>query len=118
MKNNVSKMVSNKKFGNFFSLIFLIVCLFFIYKENIGIAIPFALLSILTFFLVIFIPGFLKPFNFLWFRFGLLLHYIVSPIILRLLGRDELKLKPTNHVSSWNKYKNNRIVKNNFKDQF
>jgi len=53
-------------------------------------------------------PGILRPLNVLWFRFGLLLHKVVSPIVLGLIfyvavtpvgltmrafGKDPLKLK-------------------------
>ncbi len=58
--------------------------------------------------IAVFFPRILKPLNYLWFRFGLLLHAVVNPIVmglvffiavvpmgllLRLFGKDLLSLK-------------------------
>ena len=62
----------------------------------------------------LFTPKVLRPLNVLWTRFGAILHYVVGPvvmgavffltvvpvaIIIRLFGKDPLRLKPTN--SNW-----------------
>lgn len=54
-------------------------------------------------------PGLLHPLNYLWFKLGLLLHHVVSPVVMALLffmvvtpiglamrifGNDPLRLKP------------------------
>lgn len=64
----------------------------------------------------IFCPAALRPLNWLWFRFGLLLHSVVSPIvmgllfyaavwptgvIMRTLGKDLLRLKREPQCSSY-----------------
>ena len=61
-------------------------------------------------------PRLLRPFNYVWFRFGLLLHKIVSPIVMggvfflcvvpmgvamRLFGKDLLSLKRRPEVTSY-----------------
>lgn len=62
-------------------------------------------------------PAILSPFNYLWFRFGLLLHKVVNPvvmgllfygtvvptgIVMRLMGKDLLRLKlERNSESYW-----------------
>lgn len=66
--------------------------------------------------IAIFSPGLLTPLNKAWFRFGQLLNKITQPIILgilffgiltpialilRLAGRDELRLKPRKNASYW-----------------
>lgn len=61
-------------------------------------------------------PGLLKPLNWLWHRFGLLLHKIMSPllmgaiffiavtpvaVIMRLLGKDMLSLRRRRDLASY-----------------
>lgn len=61
-------------------------------------------------------PGVLKPLNWLWFKFGLLLHSVVNPIVMgllfyaavwptglamRALGKDLLRLRPEPERSSY-----------------
>ena len=99
---------SNKKFGTLFSAIFLISFLYFYFIEITSLAIFFLVISV-GFFICSFLkPELLLPLNKLWMRFGLLLGFIINPIILgliffllftpitfvmRLIGRDELFLK-------------------------
>ena len=74
----------------------------------------------------------LLPLNKLWFRFGLLLSTIVSPIVLgviffgiftpiavlmRMSGRDELRLKFNNKASHWIS-RSPPIQSDTFKHQF
>ena len=74
----------------------------------------------------------LLPFNKLWMRFGLLLGIIVSPIVLgiiffglfmpiatlmRVSGRDELKLKFSGKASHWIS-RSEPIKSDSFKNQF
>ena len=115
---DINKIVlpSNKKFGFFFTLIFSLASLYF-YLNNFNfiayISIAFA---IVFFILSIFNPDTLLPLNKLWMKFGLLLGLIVSPIVLgliffgiftptaflmRLCGRDELRLIFKNKTSHW-----------------
>ena len=77
--------------------------------------------------------SFLSPLNKLWMRLGLLLGMIMSPIVMgiiffglftpislvmRLLGRDELKLKPKPCQSSWRLVEHSRPDLQSFKNQF
>ena len=74
----------------------------------------------------------LLPLNHLWMRFGLLLSIIVSPVVLgaiffglftplatimRLRGRDELKLKFSDKASHWI-FRNEPNKSGSFKNQF
>ena len=80
-----------------------------------------------------FFPKLLYPANKLWFLLGLLLGKIISPIvlgtmfflmitpislILRIFGRDELKLKKTNTKSYWITRSNVLIESESFRNQF
>ena len=71
----------------------------------------------------------LKPFNLLWFKFGMLLGRIVSPIvmalvfffvvtptglIMKLFQKDLLKLKKKNKKSYWIERKSKSEMKNQF----
>ncbi len=61
-------------------------------------------------------PWILRPFNLLWFRFALLVHRIVTPVVMglmffgvvtpvaalmRLCGKDPLRLKRNGNASRW-----------------
>ena len=76
----------------------------------------------------------LKPLNWAWFKFGLLLHALVNPIIMalifygtvlptglvmRLVGKDVLRLKrQPNAKSYWIKRQSERPAAQTMKDQF
>tara|TARA_B110001454_G_C12303165_1_gene260384 strand:+ start:96 stop:479 length:384 start_codon:yes stop_codon:yes gene_type:complete len=126
-------MPSNKKFGNFFSLIFLLISIFFLYKLDFLIFSIFSFLTIITFTITLIAPKYLKIFNIGWFKLGILLNAIISPVILgfiffglitplslilRLFGRDELKLKINDKKTNWKKYEKNEIMSKNFFNQF
>ena len=113
---------SNKKFGYFFSALFLIAFLFFLIFNNYYFI--FLYLSFGTIFFTIFIPGWLYPFNLLWQIFGNLLHFFISKLIitifyffiitplgllLKLFGYDPFLLKK-NQDSYWVKRKSNRVI--------
>ncbi|MCH9851981.1 MAG: hypothetical protein K0U45_00585 [Alphaproteobacteria bacterium] len=111
MQNNENLMPSNKKFGLFFSFVFLCVTIYYRFLGAHGVNqlwLLFLILSAVFLLSALCLPIILKPFNILWFKLGLLLGKIVSPIILgimffglitpialflRIKGRDELKLK-------------------------
>lgn len=78
-------MPSNKKFAYNFSIIFLIIALILFYFTQSDKIYIFLILSGL--FLI---GGKLKPelfgyFNYVWNRFGALLHYLISPLIVFLI---------------------------------
>jgi len=123
---------SDKKFGYFFTFIFLIASIYSFYKE---IDMAFYILgtcSVVLFIITLFKAAVLRPLNKLWMNFGLILGMIVSPIVMgtiffiiftpisilmRLFGRDELYLKFKIKNSYWIK-RNNDIQSNSFLRQF
>ena len=81
MNNKEIKIGSNKSFGIVFFVFFLILALYFFYKTN---HINYGLLITSLIFLVL---GFmnskiLSPLNYIWFKFGLILSLIISPIVM------------------------------------
>ena len=111
MSNKENHLPSNKKFGLFFSAIFVLIAVYVYLKFRVEFAV-FALTTSTLFAIAAFLtPQILSPLNRLWFCLGLLLGKIVSPIVLgliffllitpvslvtRLFGRDELKIKKKN----------------------
>jgi flagellar biosynthesis protein FlhB len=124
---------SNKKFGYFFSVIFLLSSAYFFYQDALTTAAALLVLSFIFTLLSRFKDPLLLPLNKLWMRFGVLLGKIISPIILailffvmftpiaigmRLFQRDELRLKSSNFDSFW-KFRDQDIHnKNPFTQQF
>jgi hypothetical protein len=109
------KIGSNRSFGIVFSIVFLIIGIYPLINNHelriwsLIIAIIFLILGSLN-------SKVLTPFNKLWFKFGLLLGRIVSPIIMvlifffvvtpiayimRIIGKDLLNLKFNNNKSYW-----------------
>ena len=132
MKFKKLKLPSNKKFGIFFTSIFLFLSIFFWYKNYFILPLVFIFFAFIFLFLSLFKPLMLQPLNRLWMNFGLLLGKIISPIILgiiyfalitpfaystRLFGRDELGLRSVNKSSYWLKRKT-LIYSKSFKHQF
>lgn len=133
MKYNNLILPSNRKFGYFFSFVFLIIASYLYYIEFKVFSYAIFFLFFVFLFLTFFKPNLLLPLNKLWMIFGLLLSYIVSPIILgaifymiftptalitKLVGRDELNLKFTKKGSNWKNRKNDISFLNRFKNQF
>ena len=107
---NKIKMGSNKSFGIVFFIFFLIVALYPLVNEE-SIRIWAVILSVIFLILGLINSQALTPLNILWFKFGILLGKIISPIvmglvfflvvtptgiIMRLLKKDLLKLKKIN----------------------
>ena len=103
MKMDVSKFPSNKKFGLFFSIVFLLLSFYF-YSQVIFISYSLIFLSLIFLVFAIIKSEILLPFNKMWMSFGFLLGKVISPIvlgiiffgifvpysfILKMLGRDE-----------------------------
>jgi hypothetical protein len=111
-----SQLPSNKKFGIFFSAVFLVLAAYAYWEFKSDFAF-FALISSAFFAIAAFFaPQVLTSLNHLWYSLGLLLGKIVSPIVLgiiffvlitptslitRLFGRDELKMKKRSVDSYW-----------------
>ncbi len=109
-------MPTNKKFGFFFTCVFALLAMYFHFKLNTFLSIIFLLSSALFLVLSIIAPSSLNSLNKAWYLLGLLLGRIVSPIILgiiffllitptaivmRLAGRDELRIKKRLSKSYW-----------------
>ncbi len=79
-----TKMGSNRSFGLVFAVVFTLVGLFpLVHGGPIrpwSLAVAAAFLAVALLF-----PAILSPLNKIWFRFGLLLHHIVNPVILGLI---------------------------------
>ena len=109
------KVSSNRSFGIVFFIVFLLIALYPLINQG-----EFRLWSLIISF-IFFILGILNskiltPLNKLWFKFGIFLGKIVSPIIMgiifffvvtpigilmRVLGKDVLNLKYHNNKSYW-----------------
>jgi hypothetical protein len=127
------KTPSDKIFGLFFSALFFFLFIYFYTKNQGFIAILFLLTSIILCIFSIFNSKKLHPLNKCWMQFGQLLGKISSPIILgfiffgiftpmgilmRILGRDELRLKMKPQKSFWKMRQPSLISSNTFKNQF
>ena len=126
--NNI-KISSNKSFGIVFFVVFLLIGLYpLIHDENIRI---WSLIISCIFLVLGFLnSSILTPLNLLWFKFGILLGKLISPIIMgfvfflvvtpiglimRLFKKDLLKLKKNNAKSYWIE---RSINDSNMKNQF
>ena len=133
MNLDAIELPSNKKFGLFFTAIFVLCGGFFTIKANLLWAVVFGVLATLTLLLSLTKSDWLLPFNKLWMRIGLLLGMIVSPIVLgllffllitpialvmRVVGRDELKLKQSDQDSYWIDRTPSGPAPSSFKNQF
>jgi len=110
------KPPSERSFGVVFAAVFMLVALYPLLKSqpvrtwSLAVAAIFAALAWL-------LPAVLRPLNLLWFRFGLLLHKIVNPVVMgaiffavilpsgllmRVFRKDPLKLKrDPNAITYW-----------------
>ena len=132
MKFSEIELPSNRKFGFFFTIVFAVVAAFFYYSYNLTWAYVFSAAALVFMLATLTKSDVLLPLNKLWMRFGLLLGMIVSPIVLgviffglftpiamlmRLSGRDELRLKFAQKVSHWIS-RGEPIKSESFKHQF
>ena len=132
MKPLELELPSNKKFGYSFTLIFLISGGYCYSNSYIFPAIILIIIAVIFFLVTLINADLLLALNKLWMRFGLLLGMIVSPIVLsliffglftpialimRLSGRDELRLKFKKKNSHWILRKE-PILADSFKNQF
>ena len=123
------KIGSNRSFGIVFFLVFLLIGSYPLLKGEDLKIIPL-LIAIIFLILGVINSKLLSPLNKFWFKFGLLLGQIISPIVMgaifflvvtpigflmKLLGKDVLRLKKTNDKSYWvNKSKLKSKMKNQF----
>ena len=113
--NNKIKPGSNKSFGIVFFIVFFIIALYpLIYKEELRIW--SLVVSIIFLILGLVNSKILSPLNKIWFKFGLFLGRIISPLIMgmifffvvtpigylmRLIGKDLLNLKYNDNKTYW-----------------
>jgi predicted membrane protein len=109
------KISSNRSFGIVFFVVFLIIALFPLINDgnirlwSLFVSLAFLVLGLLN-------SKFLSPLNKIWFKFGLFLGKIISPIVMglifflvvtpigilmRILKKDLLNLKMNNNKSYW-----------------
>ena len=115
MEDKKIKVGSNRSFGVVFSIVFLIIALLPLINEN-SIRIWSVILSLIFFILGLLNSNILFPLNRIWFKFGIILGGIVSPIImglvfflvvtptsliLRLFKKDVLSLKKNDSMTYW-----------------
>ena len=109
------KIGSNKSFGIVFFLVFLLISLYPLINNE-SIRIWSLIISLIFLILGLLNSKFLSPLNKIWFKFGLFLGKIISPIIMiiifffvvtpigftmRLFGKDVLNLKIRDYKSYW-----------------
>jgi len=108
---------TNRKFGIFFSAVFLLIAIrLYWYSDSTIWTLFFVVLSGSFILVSIFMTQLLTPLNKIWYYFGILLGRIVSPVVLgfiffliitptaliiRLAGRDNLRLKKKSVQSYW-----------------
>ena len=129
MENSKIKISSNKSFGIVFFTVFLIIAIWPLLN---GYEIRYWSLIISVVFLILGILNskILTPLNKIWFKIGILLGNVISPIIMsiifflvvtptsfimKILGKDLLNLKKNTKNSYWIKKQNqNSRMKNQF----
>ena len=132
MKFSDIELPSNRKFGFFFTFVFAVAAAYFFNSTNMIRAYIFTIASLIFLVVTVAKADILLPLNKLWMRFGLLLGMIVSPIVIgiiffglftpiailmRLSGRDELRLRFSHKISHWIT-RSEPIKSESFKHQF
>ena len=115
MKKNNIKISSNRSFGIVFFIFFLIVSLYPLLNEN-ELRLWALIISVIFLVLGLINSIILTPLNKSWFKFGILLGKIVSPIvmgiifffvvtpislIMKLFGKDILNIKKNKKQTYW-----------------
>ena len=123
------KIGSNKSFGIVFAVVFGLIAFWPLIKSD-DIRIWALVISIIFFVLGLINSKILTPLNRLWFKVGIFLGNFIAPIvmgiifflvvtptgiIMKLLGKDLIKLKKSNEKSYWIEKKN---IKSSMKNQF
>ncbi len=129
MKNTEIKIGSNRSFGIVFFIVFLLIAIYPLINNE-EFRIWSFIISIIFLILGLINSKVLTPLNKLWFKLGLLLGRIASPLIMgiifflvvtptafimRIIGKDLLNLKFDNSKSYWIEKDN---LKSKMKNQF
>tara|TARA_A100001011_G_C14123499_1_gene762304 strand:- start:152 stop:541 length:390 start_codon:yes stop_codon:yes gene_type:complete len=117
MRTEKIEIGSNRSFGIVFFFVFLIIAFYPLLNEKPINALPLGI-SIVFLILGLFNSKILNPLNVIWFKFGLLLGRIISPLVMgiiffvivtpigifmRLIKKDLLNLKFNNNKTYWSK---------------
>tara|TARA_Y100001970_G_scaffold168808_1_gene206411 strand:+ start:344 stop:727 length:384 start_codon:yes stop_codon:yes gene_type:complete len=109
------KISSNRSFGIVFFIVFLLISLYPLINSE-EIRFWSLVISILFLFLGLINSKFLTPLNKIWFKFGIYLGKVISPLIMgvifflvvtpigyimRIFGKDVLNLKYHNNKTYW-----------------
>ena len=109
------KIGSNRSFGIVFFILFLLVALYPTINSE-GIRMWSIIVSLIFLILGLLNSKILTPLNKVWFKFGILLGRVISPLIMgvifffvvtpiglimRILGKDVLNLKYNNNKTYW-----------------
>ena len=109
------KISSNRSFGIVFFIVFILIAFYPLINQG-EIRIWSVLISLFFFFLCIINSKILTPLNKVWFKFGIFLGKIISPIVMglifflvvtpiaflmRMLNKDLLNLKSSKNNSYW-----------------
>ena len=129
MNDNEIKLSSNRSFGIVFFIVFLIIATWPLINDS-EIRYWSLVISFIFLFLGIINSKLLTPLNKIWFKIGILLGNIISPIvmgiifflvvtptsiIMKILRKDLLNLKKNNKNSYWiEKQKQNSSMKKQF----
>ena len=128
--NKTVRMSSNRSFGLLFFIVFFIISLWPL-KSHGDLKLWAFALSLIFLCLGILNSKILNPLNKLWFKFGILLGSVVSPIVLgivffvvvtplgiimRILNKDLLKLKMYKNINTY--WINREKEKSSMKKQF
>ncbi len=123
------KIGSNKSFGIVFAIVFSLIALWPLLKGN-EIRLWSLIISLIFLILGFMNSKILTPLNKLWFKLGIFLGNFIAPIIMgiifffvvtptgiimKLLGKDLIKLKKNNENSYWIEKKD---IKSSMKNQF
>ena len=129
MKKNNIKISSNRSFGIVFFIVFLLISIYPAINDK-DIRVWSLIVSSIFLILGLINSNILTPLNKIWFKFGILLGSFVSPIVMgivfflvvtptsllmRIFGKDVLKLKKNNSKSYWIEKSG---PKSRMKDQF
>ena len=130
MKKVSVKISSNRSFGFVFFVVFLVISLWPLKLQG-DLRLWAFILSLIFLVLGVLNSKFLSPLNKLWYKFGILLGTIVSPIVMgvvffivvtpiglvmRFLGKDLLGINKNKFVSTYwvNREKQNTTMKKQF----
>ena len=126
------KQGSNRSFGIVFSIFFALLAFYFYYKNG-NINLLIILISVIFLILGLFKSNILTPLNILWFKFGILLSKIISPLIMyliffiivtplailaKIVRKDFLNLDKNKNKKKMTYWEKKEKYKNSMKDQF